>query len=148
LFRAGHPSILIKSLHPDSDRLRKDVRRKHPPPITSPTAIPLFFALTKQGQDSVRGSRLSKPGELGTNQPEPDVVVPVARRVVVTVRRPAILSVVVPTAATKNPVRTFQDRTPNLCITFRRKPEESAILTNPINGSICPISSVLFHRKQ
>ena len=57
----------------------------------------------------------------GEHEPEPVVVVPVVRRVVVTIRRPAIPGVVVPAAAASDTVRASQDRTPNLSITIRLK---------------------------
>jgi len=55
---------------------------------------------------------LSKPVELWTHKPEPVVVVPVAGRVVIAVRRPAVPRIVVPTPAPKNPVRAFSGQNP------------------------------------
>jgi len=88
---------------------------EHPLPTTSPSAF-CFFRPDETGTgrylSGVRSQTSVSLLSWGEAQPEPDVVVPVVRGVVVAVRRPAITGVVVPAAPAKHPVRAFQDRTP------------------------------------
>ena len=60
-----------------------------------------FLPRIVRGRDFTRVSRPAStvPGELGQNQPEPVVVAPVVRVVVVAIRGTAVPGVVVPAAA-------------------------------------------------
>lgn len=125
-----------------SRRLRhRSVRGAIQPPLPASVWFLLFARCRDRILSVGQQSGIRRKGELGSDKPEPEVVVPVARVVVVAVGGTAVLRVVVPAAAAIDTVVAYQDKTPNRCIIIRRNRSLSPARVKSTSGSICRINS-------